>query len=247
MKNGISLINTSEKQGTDIAAKLLYNLTDKKTVLFMSGGKTPARLYSRLAEEHKLKVGAAAMVDERYGKPLHDRSNELMIEKSGLIDYFRAERVPFYRILDDRQSIGNTARQYRDMVKNLFSDFPKSVAILGIGEDGHTAGIAPDRADFKNPLFLKEQSSLLVSHFIDPKPMSADGSSMPPYGFGERITMTIKGLLKIDVLIILVFGQNKQAALSKLFEEGPVEEIPARFIKSQGVAHKALIITDRKI
>jgi len=136
-KNGISIIVTGgEEQGSDKASELFYEVTDNKTVVFLSGGKTPANLYSELGKERSLKIGAAAMVDERYGKPMHDNSNELMIERSGLTDYFRTERIPFYRIISEEKTIANAALRYEERVKYLLGYFPKSVAILGIGEDG---------------------------------------------------------------------------------------------------------------
>jgi len=248
MKNGISvIIADGEKQGSGLAKKILYEITDSKTVLFLSGGKTPAKLYYELGEEQNLKIGAAAMVDERWGKPLHSNSNELMIQKSGLPDYFKRETIPFYRILNGEQDIAKNARHYGETVIYLFSHFPKSVAVLGIGEDGHIAGIAPNRSDFTNPLFSKEQRDLLVSYFIDPKPMSGADTSAPPDGFGPRVTITITGLSKMDALIILAFGEKKKAALSNIFKKGAIEQIPARFVNNKAVANKTVLITDQKM
>ena len=247
-RNGISVIITEgEKQGADAVKKLLYQITDRQTVLFLSGGKTPANVYFELAQEQKLKVGAVAMVDERYGKPMHDNSNELMISKSGLPDYFKREHIPFYRILETAENITVTAIHYNKMVGGLLSSFPKSAAILGLGEDGHIAGIAPNRTDFINLLFSEERSRLLVSYFIDPQPGAVNVNSALPLRFGERVTLTLKGLSKINTLIVLAFGEKKQAALSALFEEGPVEQLPARWIKNQDIAAKTILITDRKI
>lgn len=247
-KNGISVIIAGgEKQGSDLAKSLLYEIIGPQTVLFLSGGKTPANLYFELGQEQKLKIGAAAMVDERYGKPMHDNSNELMISKSGLPDYFKSEHIPFYRILETAENITVTAIHYNEMVGGLLSSFPKSAAILGLGEDGHIAGIAPNRSDFINPLFSEERRRLLVSYFIDPQPVAVNGDIGLPFWFGERVTLTIHGLSKMNALIVLAIGEKKQAALSALFEEGPVEQLPARFLKIKDVAAKTILITDRKI
>jgi 6-phosphogluconolactonase/glucosamine-6-phosphate isomerase/deaminase len=247
-KKGILTVKTSgEKEGSDLAKELLYENTDSDTVLFLSGGRTPEYLYSELAREQKLKIGAAAMVDERYGKPLHDNSNDLIIKRTGLSEYFERAGIPLYPILTEGLSIENTATNYEAELKDLLARFPQSVAILGIGEDGHVAGIAPNRPDFTNPVLLPEHRDWLVSYFVDPRPMSKEGNSMPPHGFGKRITMTIKGLSILDALIILVFGEKKKLALSRLFEEGPIELLPARFIKNKNVFKKTLIITDQKV
>jgi 6-phosphogluconolactonase/glucosamine-6-phosphate isomerase/deaminase len=190
------------------------------------------------------------MVDERYGKPLHENSNELMINRSGLWDYFTRSGIPFYAILSTEnnvsaeQSLEKTASSYENTVKYLLAQFRKSVAILGIGEDGHIAGIAPNRDDFTNPLFSPERRDRLVSYYVDEKTIQAS-DSIPTQGFGKRITMTFKGLSLMDTLIILVFGEKKKTALSRLFEEGPLEEVPARFIKDPVVAKKTILITDQ--
>jgi 6-phosphogluconolactonase/glucosamine-6-phosphate isomerase/deaminase len=235
-RNGISVTKVdSEKAGSNTAKELLYEITDAGTLLFLSGGNTPAVLYSMMAAERRLAIGAAAMVDERYGKPMHENSNELMIKKSGLMDYFKRQKIPFYRILDKDQNLANSAFRYNETVGSLFSRYPKSVAILGVGEDGHLAGIAPNRPDFSNPLFSADCSSQLVSFFED------------PYVFGQRVTMTTKGLSMLNILIVLVFGEKKKDALSRLFKRGPVAKVPSRFLKRPKIAHKTLLITDQDI
>jgi 6-phosphogluconolactonase/glucosamine-6-phosphate isomerase/deaminase len=247
-KDGVRVIlSEGEKAGSDLAAEQLYEIADKRTVLFLSGGDTPTNLYRRLAKESDLNVGAAAMVDERYGKVRHEQSNEATRSKSGLTKYFEAHAIPFYAILEEEQDIARTASNYEQKVKALFVQYAKSVAILGIGEDGHIAGIAPNRPDFSNPLFSAERANLLVDYFVDAKAMSTEGVSSAPFGFGERITMTIRGLSKLDLLIVMAFGEKKKAVLSRLFEEGPIEQVPARFIKNRTVAGKTILITDQAV
>jgi 6-phosphogluconolactonase/glucosamine-6-phosphate isomerase/deaminase len=247
-RNGILIINMdSAKQGSELARDLLYDMTNHDTVLFLSGGKTPVTLYSELGREQKLTIGAAAIVDERFGNPMHPDSNELMIEKTGLAEYFKKGNIPFYRILSEKQTIADTALRYDISVRYLISHFQKSVAILGIGQDGHIAGIAPNRPDFTNPLFSKEQGNLLVSYFIDPASGTGLGTHVLPHGFGSRVTMTIKGLSKMDALIILVFGEEKKVALTGLFKKGPRDKVPSRFIKDKTVAPKTILITDQRV
>jgi len=188
------------------------------------------------------------LVDERFGEKLHDNSNEKMIKETGLLRYFHLRDTPFYPILKGL-SREETAQEYDQTVRKLNSIFPKSVALLGIGADGHTAGIAGDRGTvrkwgnkgdkgdiFKNPIFEKERQHLFVSDFND------------EHGyFKERITMTFLGLSMIDLLIILAFGENKKEALDAMFEDGPESEIPARFFKRPDIAKKTLFITDQSI
>jgi len=208
----IEIVN-NPKQGIEVAKRILYKTVDPKTALFLSGGTTPKPLYKALAEEKKLHVGAVAMVDERYGAPLHKNSNERMIRETGLL------------VLHPRG-----AKQYDKTVRGLFAKFEKHIAIMGIGEDGHIAGL-PAKSQISN---LKSQNYVI-------------GISDFPGEFKERITLTFKALSEMDLLIVLVFGSEKKNALKLMFTQGSEEEIPARFFNLPDIAKKTIVITDQKI
>lgn len=251
-KDGISVIQVNnENQGLTLAKNTLYELVDNNTLLFLSGGSTPKPLYRNLAKEKKLNLGAVAMVDERYDKPNHKNSNEWMIGNTGLLSYLKKKNILFYPILRVTPSVGTrlfhpkgghreTASCYEKVVDDLLEKLKTRIAIMGVGEDGHTAGIAPNRKDFKNPLFDKNRKDLLVDSFKDRKRVEEGG-------FGERITLTLKALAKMDLLLVLVFGSVKHKALGLMFEAGLIEQIPARFYTKSEIAEKTLLITDQKL
>ena len=218
--------------GIDYLKKLLYSVVDNKTALFLSGGKTPKDLYSQLTLEQKINPGAVAMVDERYGEPLHPDSNEKMFEASGLLNYFKDKNIPFYGILQKKLDLKNTALQYNAKIRIIFSNFPKSVGILGVGFDGHIAslpaGVKNEKSKMKNQKYVTE-----IDNFpIEPK---------------ERVSMTFLGLSMLDYLIVLVLGSEKKRALDLMLENGPIEEIPARFFVKEDISPKTILITDQKI
>jgi len=226
--------------GFKMAREILYELVDRKTVLYLSGGQTPKDLYENLANDKKLNPGAVALVDERYGTKLHNTSNERMIIASGLLPYLKDGGVPFYPILqNDHPDLKETADNYDMTIRYLIAGFPKSVGILGIGLDGHTAGIAGERPTgsiFHNTMFDDEQKNLLVSSYSD-----LQGN------FKERVSMTFLGLSMIDIFIVLVFGENKKEALQKALSEGAEEDVPGRFFKRSEIARRTLLITDQKV
>lgn len=243
----------NQEQGFVAAKQKLYEYCDKKTILFLSGGRTPKDLYHELAEEKKLEIGAVGLVDERYGEKFWENSNEKMIRESGLLEFLEAKHIPFYPILKSHSELVSESQMLNQVQHDnwrqltaeyidqelrslLFSSFPKSIAILGVGLDGHTAGIAGNRADFKNPIFHFNDKDLLVATFNDQKGM-----------FKERITMTFNALSAIDMLLVLVFGDDKKKALDLMFSEGSEEEIPSRFLSRPDIAKKTLLITDQKI
>lgn len=237
----------SEAEGTEFTKNLLYKECNPDTILFLSGGRTPRALYEALAKEKKLKVGAVAMIDDRYGPPMHPISNELVVAKTGFFDFLETEGIPYFVILEAGLTRGQVAAKYNETVRDFINKYEKRIAILGLGVDGHTAGIAPNRPDFVNPLFGPDQQRLFVSDFADPKPMSPEGSPTPPYGFGERITLTPHALSKMDQVLLMVFGRDKKPGLDLIFQEGTVEDAPARFLMTEEMAKKTILITDQKV
>ncbi len=176
------------------------------------------------------------MVDERFGKKFHGNSNEKMLRESGLLRYLEILDIPFYPILQNEQSRAKTAEIYDEKIRHLNATFHESVAILGIGVDGHTSSVAPNRSGFTNPMFDPAQSHLFVSEFNDPKSF-----------YGARVGMTFLGLSMLDLLVVLVFGDDKKDALEAMFSDGSEEELPARFFKRQEIATKTLFITDQNV
>lgn len=234
---GITMCTVADSSaGVGLAKELLYGIVDSRTALYLSGGKTPKSLYEQLAREEQLQAGAVGMVDERYGKKLHTKSNEKMIRETELLRYLEIRGVPFYPMLQPDKEREETAAAYDEMVRYLHALFPRSVAVLGIGADGHTAGVAPNRKDFKNPLFAPSHKDLFVSAFDDPKSF-----------YGQRVSMTFLGLSMVDVFLVLVFGEDKKESLRLLFEQGSEEEIPARFYTRPEIAKKTILITDQGI
>lgn len=205
------IILVSDQQKGLIAAKdLIYRKVNDQTLFLLSGGSTPKDLYRALAVEGKLKVGAVGMVDERI-----DKSNFEMIKSTGLLDYLGSMKIKFYPI---------------DSIGKLINSFKHRVAIMGIGEDGHTASI---------PAGIRSSESGIQNY--------VDEINNFPITPRERITLTFKALSEMDLLIVLAFGENKKGALKKMFEKGTLSEIPARFYIKPEIAKKTILITDQKI
>jgi 6-phosphogluconolactonase/glucosamine-6-phosphate isomerase/deaminase len=234
---GIDIASVSSiDAGMSLARDIIFEIVDRKTALFLSGGRTPKELYETLAAEEHLLPGCVGLVDERYGKKGHEHSNEKMIQDTGFLRYLQMRGIPFYPILQDGVTRRDTALSYDQKLRELFTVYQKSIALLGIGLDGHTAGIAGNRSNFSNPMFSESDTSLYVSDFNDDMGM-----------FKERITMTFLGLSMMDLLLVLVFGNDKRRALDLMFADGPMEEIPSRILKKTNIAAKTLLITDQGI
>lgn len=272
---GISVVKVADEQeGINLVLPLFQEILDRQTVLYLSGGRTPKNLYAAMAKEEQIHPGAFAMVDERYGTPMHENSNEKMLHASGLKRYATALGIPFHLILsghpeaspkdlDSSPSVQNdinrksTAEKYDDTVRTLLAQYQKHIAILGVGMDGHTAGIPA-----KFSLFDQGDSLLGVSleTWVEDLRNRSKNRMVIDYDdkggfYKERITMTFQGLSMMDVLIVLVFGKDKKPALELMFSDGietvrqaqGEEEVPSRFFKRPEIARKTLLITDQEV
>lgn len=244
-KDGITIITAENpQQGVLVAKDILNSIIDENTVLYLSGGSQKV-LYKILAEEGKIRPGAVAMVDDRFGPPYHRISNELTVRDTGFIDYLQKQGIPFYPILKEGLPREKVSQEYQKTIEDLLSKYSKHVAILGLGVDGHFAGIAPNRYDFENLLFRDKE--LFIGEFHDPRPMSEDGNPSPPNGFGERVTMTFQGISRMSAILLIAFGDNKKEGFDRMFSDRDREEVPGRFLLQPDIAEKTILITDQKI
>lgn len=228
-----AIITSSSNEGIALVGDLLSDISDKKTAFFLSGGKTPKDLYGKFAQKN-IAPGAVAMVDERFGEKFHQDSNEIMMKETGLLSFLEKQGVPFYPVLENKD-IETTSKDYDETVRYLLGNFPHSVGVLGIGVDGHTAGL-PANPDIWEKDLLQKSKNAMVSWYNDTKGF-----------YKERITMTFQALSQLSFLLVLAFGEEKKEALAKIFKDGDETEIPGRFFKREDISNKTLLITDQEV
>lgn len=231
----ILIVTSSQEKGTACVKEILNRIVDHTTLLLLSGGSTPKKLYTNFAKEESLHPGAVGQIDERFGQPFHESSNQKMIRDTGILRYFQMLGIQFYPILKG-VSRQDTALQYDSTLRDLFSIYQKSIGLLGLGADGHTAGISSLNLKSRT----KNQELYTTFDYV-----TAYEDTGGPYK--ERVTMTFAGLSMLDLLVILVFGDDKKEALKKMFADGSEDEIPARFYKRPEIAKKTILITDQQI
>ena len=189
--------------------------------LLVSGGSTPAPLYEALSKTEltwkKIKV---ALVDERWVDAQHAASNEALIKRSLLINNAKAASFTGMKTSDQRASKGQSeaVSRYRALPQ------PFTVAIIGMGNDGHTASLFPHATGLKNALNVDNEQ---LTASINAKPSAVTGPHT------ERLSMTIAGLLKCERLIILLSGEDKLAVFDQAMKPGPVEDMPIRALLNQ--------------
>lgn len=209
-------------EGNSWAHEILRGIVDKETLLALSGGASPD--YQKMIVGFgDILSGAICVVDERYGEPFHNNSNELLLKNSGVIEYCQTKGVDFYKILEGK-GIDATAEDYDQLVSELFVKYPKKVGVVGIGSDLHTAGIFP---------------SSVAAHSAD----FVVGETVQDQ-FPQRITMTLRALGEFGNFVILAFGPAKQDAIKKVLDEkeNDMQKYPAIFYRK--CFAKSWLVTD---
>ncbi|HVV25932.1 MAG TPA: 6-phosphogluconolactonase [Candidatus Saccharimonadales bacterium] len=146
------------------------------------------------------------LTDERYGEPGHKDSNWQQLMEAGF-DSKSAKALP---VLNGKP-LEQTIAEYSASAKELLDKSDFTLALFGIGADGHIAGILPD-----SPA-ARESAAL------------AAGYDSPPY---TRLTLTFPALERIDAAYAMAFGSSKRAALERLQNENlELAEQPSQLLK----------------
>lgn len=185
----------------------------------LAGGNTPRRAYELLVE--LVDDWSAVHLwwgDERCVEPDDDESNHRMVVES-LLDPLRArgiEPMPTeHRIhgeLGAEQAAFAYAEQLRRRVPAGHQGLPVlDLAVLGLGEDGHTASLFPGHPE------LDIHGELCLPVHDAPKP--------PP----DRVTLSLDVLVAAREILLLATGAEKAAALTGVLE-APDPQVPASLL-----------------
>lgn len=214
----------NRQQGNKKAHVILKKLLDKKTLLALSGGTSVD--YRVILGPDEINPGAICVVDERYGKPFHKNSNELLLRNQGVKDFADKKCIESHKILKGKDFL-ETAKVYEKEIEELFKKFKKKVGVMGVGTNLHTAGIFPYSVAAKSPNFVEAE--------------------VVKDAFQKRITLTLRALGEFGNFVILAFGKEKKDALRKVLdeEENDMQKYPAIFYRK--VPIKSYLITDQTL
>ena len=147
------------------------------------------------------------LCDERYGPVGHADSNFQQLLDKG----FDAQAATLMPVLQEGLSLIETANAYSAVVQAEFAKADVIIAQLGIGLDGHIAGILPDSP-------AVNASDVTVTSYLS-----------QPY---QRVTMTFRALQAIDVDYSFAYGDNKLPALRQLSHDNlSLSQQPSQILK----------------
>jgi 6-phosphogluconolactonase len=174
--------------------------------LCLAGGSTPRRIYRRLSEHgmlDRLTSGSLLLYwgDERCVPPDHPSSNFNMAFEELILPLIKsAGSLGFYRMQGEANP-HQAANQYESLLRTHFS-YPGQpafdLAILGMGEDGHTASLFPGTQA------VSVTSRWVAGHYVEKLN-------------SWRITLTPSILNLARKVLIVVSGEEKATILGHVF------------------------------
>jgi 6-phosphogluconolactonase len=180
--------------------------------LALSADKDAEPVYAKLAQAKGVDWSKVSIL------PTDDRLVSLSDPLSryrALEGWFAAKGAEMVSLVDeaalgDRQEAGRLA----DARLSLLGG-PLDLVVLGMGEDGHTAGIFPG-PDFERAVAGPRERRALG---LRPDPMPEDAAV-------ERVTLAAAAIGAARAVMIVIAGAEKRSLLEQAIKEGPLSSVP---------------------
>lgn len=193
-----------------IAAQLRRDLQHRpRARLLLSGGSTPAPVYRALSkaplEWDRVDV---ALVDERWLLPDDPDSNARLVRSHLLKHHATAARF---------ETMTQPGRSIEEVVATASAHGQQqaSVAVLGMGEDGHTASLFPNMPDLDRALASRQP-------YVTVDARGCAGADP----WQRRISLTPAGLARTACRLLLLKGQRKRDVFQQALADGDTHRWP---------------------
>jgi len=131
--------------------------------------------------------------------------NANAIGETGLWKVCEEKRIHYY-LISQEGTLEQAADVYHQTISKLFKEYPNRAAILGIGEDCHTAGLLPG--------YEKDWN---INNFIVGYRNNGQ--------FPQRISLTPKALRQLDYAIIVAVGESKIQAIQNALKKENINNL----------------------
>ena len=191
------------------AAELLAEAAVEGAHVALSGGSTVGKAYELAAALRPRWGGVTCWFgDERAVPPDDERSNFALAQRSLLATL---ELPPDVRRIEGELGAEEAATRYDALLEGVVLD----LALNGIGSDGHTASLFPGTPS------LDERGRRAVA---------AEAGLEP---FVQRVTLTPPVFAECTLLVYLVSGASKAAAVRRALTETPDPATPASLVRGR--------------
>lgn len=163
-----------------------------------AGGSTPNRCYQLLSEaQADWKNWHIYMGDERVLPFLNEERNSQAL----LTHWLSNNEIPVQQIhfINTEAGIEKSAETYADIVESI-EQF--DLALLGMGEDGHTASLFPGH-EFADSVALSGDEGLVIMESDSPKPPA------------ERVSLNYAAFHKVKKVIKIITGESKMPIMQE--------------------------------
>ncbi|THD73451.1 6-phosphogluconolactonase [Thalassobius vesicularis] len=209
-------IDLAQQLAGELTAALMH---EERATLIVPGGTTPAPIFDALcaADLDWARVDVMPS-DERWVPEDHPRSNGRLIRERLLVGRAAAARfLPLYATADTPElALGQLEQVIRPYL-------PAAVALLGMGEDMHTASLFPDADGLAQALAADAPSLVAIRTAAQPEP---------------RVSLSARALRGSLSLHLVITGQAKRDALS-VARNQPPERAPVATILENAEIHWA--------
>ena len=188
----------------------------------LAGGRTPRAVYERLAEvrhagdrldarPHRVRRRAPRAARSR-GQQLPDGARRAVRSRADA-------RAQVHRIAAERGDAAGAADAYAAVLSRAFALAPGGwpaldVVLLGVGADGHTASLFPQRRS------------------LDGRRCGWRPPAIAPAAPTSRVTLTYPVLNAARAVVVLVSGADKAVAVARAFDDRvPVADCPVRGVR----------------
>lgn len=188
-----------------IESYLIQHSQEEKIHILLSGGNTPLPIYKRFSDLHvPWKKVNFWLADERSYPKGHPERNETMVKEALGTAILKLSEFHSF-------SYSNPEDMVKEYEVKLTCVSMFHLAILGIGEDGHTASLFPG-----NELGESDSAPNVIPVFNSPKPPS------------ERVSLSIKRINYSKHILFLVSGDSKQKIVDRVLKG---DDLPATKVR----------------
>lgn len=213
--------NEATTQAGEHLEALIRSLGERPVLMLVSGGSALTVLDACRAVPSHATVG---MLDDRFSRDA-SINTFAALERSAFFANAHAQHASF---IDTRPSTDDTHETFTARVKREIENWRQTytdgltIATMGMGPDGHTAGIMPFPEDPERFALLFEDPRELVVGY--------DATGKNPYPL--RTTVTLPFLRSVDHALAYVTGEGKRPAFARvLADDGALPETPARIMR----------------
>jgi 6-phosphogluconolactonase/glucosamine-6-phosphate isomerase/deaminase len=172
----------------ELIKKITLALYKKQRVLWIISGGSNLEIATRIMFELNEDLTSNLQIilsDERYVKVGNKDSNYASLMEAG----FDSKLSTFESILSNKLDPQQTVERYRQLYETKLAWADLTVAQLGIGEDGHIAGVLP-----RSPAINSKDK---IVYYEGVKPF-------------KRLSLSLDELAKLHSADIFCFGLNKR-------------------------------------